>query len=866
MDKLLVWVKARAKILKTIFLLSVIVIVIGESMNISKSINHQVLSNILGNIASWKLIVLLVVGLLSIFPMLGYDIVLNRLLGQKLKKSYLFETSWLINTLNNIAGFGGFVGAGLRSEFYGKGQNGKKVVQSLAKILVFLLAGLSILSLLASAILLLGHSGEYIRKYWLWLVIGGAYFPIIFIASAVGKNKYIGDLSNKNRWTLVGTSFFEWIGVLVTFLATGYALGVHADLYQVIPLFIAASVVGILSMIPGSIGSFDVMIVMGLGTMGVSHEMAVIWLLLYRVFYYLIPVAIGLGFFFKNIGEVVNKSYSGVPKNLALEILHKLEVIALYLSGVMLVLSATIPEAFDQFKWLERFNPFQMNLIMQFPSVLLGFLLIFIGRGMAARVKRVYFPAIVVIFATLLYTFIGGFHLVTVLFIGLLLLSIMASKQELSREQLVYSWEWRTFDGFLVGGLIVLYTTIGVLNAPHRQYFAHHGQTTSFLLFPSERLWLEGWIAIAIVTVLIFALLRYLRGAKVKIGVPLNKEVIQGILNKFGGNSDSQLAFLGDKFMYIYNDGQEDTVFLQLAIVNNKVIVMGNPSGKTSDFPKAIAAFMRETDRYNYLPVFYENTEELIPLLHDWGSDFIKFGEKGHVDLESFTLSGKKMKGQRAAFNKLMKAGYTFEMVDPPFSTEFMDKLQVISTEWLSGQEEKGFSLGFFNRDYLSMAPIAVIKDETDEIIAFTNIMPTYQAGLATIDLMRYNHQTAPSGTMDYLFIHLFLYFQKQGYTAFDLGMTPLANVGTAKQAFTQERIAYLVYTFGSHFYSFEGLREYKEKYATKWQPRYTFYSRGSWLVYVMIAVILVDNQTPNRLKAIKDLLMKRIHVRTNTP
>ncbi len=58
--------------------------------------------------------------------MIGYDIILNRLLGQKLKKSYLFETSWLINTINNVAGFGGFVSIGLRSELYGY----KKTVSS----------------------------------------------------------------------------------------------------------------------------------------------------------------------------------------------------------------------------------------------------------------------------------------------------------------------------------------------------------------------------------------------------------------------------------------------------------------------------------------------------------------------------------------------------------------------------------------------------------------------------------------------------------------------------------------------------------------------------------------------------------------
>ena len=71
-----------------------------------------------------------------------------------------------------------------------------------------------------------------------------------------------------------------------------------------------------------------------------------------------------------------------------------------------------------------------------------------------------------------------------------------------------------------------------------------------------------------------------------------------------------------------------------------------------------------------------------------------------------------------------------------------------------------------------------------------------------------------------------------------------VANVGTFRSSFIQERIAYLIYNFGSHFYSFEGLREYKTKYAANWSPRYILYSRDSWIGYVMIALLIVDNRT----------------------
>ena len=60
----------------------------------------------------------------------------------------------------------------------------------------------------------------------------------------------------------------------------------------------------------------------------------------------------------------------------------------------MLVLSATIPQAFTEFRWLHHINPIKMHFIMQFPSILLGFLFVIMGRGIAARVRRVYWPTI----------------------------------------------------------------------------------------------------------------------------------------------------------------------------------------------------------------------------------------------------------------------------------------------------------------------------------------------------------------------------------------------------------------------------------------------------------------------------------------
>ena len=76
------------------------------------------------------------------------------------------------------------------------------------------------------------------------------------------------------------------------------------------------------------------------------------------------------------------------------------------------------------------------------------------------------------------------------------------------------------------------------------------------------------------------------------------------------------------------------------------------------------------------------------------------------------------------------------------------------------------------------------------------------------------------------------------------IAVAPLSNVGVTQKSFIQEKIAHLVYQFGSRFYSFQGLRKYKAKYSTKWVPSYLLYHRDNWILYVMIALLIVDDES----------------------
>jgi len=74
---------------------------------------------------------------------------------------------------------------------------------------------------------------------------------------------------------------------------------------------------------------------------------------------------------------------------------------------------------------------------------------------------------------------------------------------------------------------------------------------------------------------------------------------------------------------------------------------------------------------------------------------------------------------------------------------------------------------------------------------------------------------------MEYLFICLMLWGKEQGYRWFSLGMAPFSGLENGTLAPLWNRLGAFVYRYGEHFYNFQGLRQYKDKFDPEWRPKY---------------------------------------------
>ena len=841
------FLKKHLTTLKVLFVLAVLVFVIFEVGRISQDLNGEQMRASLATQSPVSLLILLVVGLIAVTPMLTYDFVITELLPGHYKPAYVIKSGWIVNTFTNIAGFGGLLGASLRANFYHEKASQKQVLFAISKIAMFLLAGLSLWSMIGIVVIFVFGIGAEFANYWVWLVGGAAYFPLLMIISHVRDSEFFTDMPLKRQLRLTLGSFLEWGGCAAFFLLIGYFLEAPIPLSSVLPLFMVANVIGVISMVPGGLGSFDVLMIVELGQLGLDSSAAVVWLLFYRLFYYVIPFLIGAGLFAQDAGKRLNAYLEGLPVQLIRKAAFGFLVVFLYFSGIMLLLRGVAPDLAFQNTLYQRLYPYTFLFLDRVTNVIVAFLILGFGRGIASRVKRAYWPTVIVLIVAMVASLREDNHLRFIVFLILVVIALILTRRELTRDRLALSWGNKLIDGAVFGLTFIFYAFAVFYNAPA----IHHRHVPDVFLFPSERMFFTTLIGVMLAALTVYLIFRYLSAPTKSLADPYDEARLKAVVAKFGGNEVSHLGLMRDKSLHFYQVDGEDRVFFLFKKKADKLIVMGEPVGDETQIPAAIADFMKQADDQDMSLVFYEINESLTMKLHEFGFDFMKFGEEGYVDVTTFTLAGTKRKGERALMHKFEREGYSVELLKPPFDDALLDDLQTVSDSWLDGRSEKGFSLGFFDRHYLNQAPIAVVRAPDGKIVAFATDMPTGNNEVTSIDLMR-SSADAPSGIMDEVFIHLFELAKDRGFKYFNMGMAPLANVGTSSYSFIEEKIAHLVYEYGYRFYGFQGLRSYKNKYVTEWVPKYVAYRKRTSLLFTLLQIMMVVNQkvtfaTPNK-------------------
>lgn len=822
--------------LKITFIAVVLVLVAFGFKNMFKEFNMTYFNMYRDKLHFFKLTLIAIAGIIAYMPLSIYDFILKKNVGIDIKNIKLYKYSWIASSIASLLGFGGATSLAFKQYFYGDYvDDKKKLLKEIGKIVALNLTGLSIVCCTYMGIRISSWNNLGIIKYAIGII--ALYAPGFIIYSAYKYSKTKDKLEFFSTLGIIFISFLEWLTTIILIYATLRITGASISVLTFLPIYIESAVVGMISMIPGGIGTFDLTFMTGLEVLGIPIEQTLLVIILYRISYYIVPALIGVLLFVHDFGGKINKKFNGLPYEIVSKVAYKIVVSLVFISGAIIVLSNIAPQYLLKIKLLKEILGKQVLGLSIGMSVVLGFLIMLAALMLKYRAKSIYKASMVLFILGIILSLTKGINPYELVFLIIVAYLLYLSKRMFYRDSFVVSCKNTLIDSGILIASFSIYFFILITFGTHLKYVGIVRK------MPYKMAYKFGFIAFALVTVIYVAI--YFLNIRRKIPVKTFdqcSEYVEKIIEEYKGDSLTHLVFLKDKYIYLNEDKD---LFIQYEVYGDKLFVLGNPVGNNENLFREIEKFCEYADNYGYTPVFYQVNDEMISYLHSNGYDFMKIGEEAKVDVKEFKVVGNKMKSLKTSRSKVTKEGYTFHMVEPPFSREFLDSLREISDEWLDGRKEKGFSVGFFDEHYLNKAPIAILKNREGEIKAFANIMYMYDDESFSVDLMRFSKNT-PRGVMDFMFINLIEYGKENGYEIFNMGMAPLANVGLSKYAFWNEKLALQFYENGQALYSFKGLRRFKEKFSHNWEYKYIAYRRNTSILITVIQAAIVCSRNRN--------------------
>jgi phosphatidylglycerol lysyltransferase len=597
-----------------------------------------------------------------------------------------------------------------------------------------------------------------------------------------------------------------------------------------VALFMLAQTVGLISQVPGGLGVFETVMLLTLPA-SVGHAAALGSLVVYRAIYYLLPLLVALVVlaFYEVGAQQVRLGRLSRMAGAVLRVAAPQLVAAVTVAGgsVLLVFGA-LPAMPARLSWLNGLLPLGLLELSHFLASIVGVGLLLLGWAVVRRLEAAYYVTCAGLGVGIVLTLLRGLQIEAAVALAAMLLVVLPARPffyrhtSLLRQPLSPPWMAAVAVVLLGVGWIGLFTYRHVEYSSELWWqFALNGDASRFL---------RGCLGVAL-ALTVFGVLRLLGPAPPRSRAPDAGDLERVRAIVAASPSVAGLALLGDK-RFLFDPDR--SAFIMYGIQGRSWVAMGDPVGPPETHADLIWSFRELADRHGGWTVFYEVRDDNLPIYVDLGLTVLKIGEEGVVSLSGFSLEGGARSGLRHTLHKGERDGLRFEVLPPHEVPTILLELRTISDAWLESKKtrEKSFSLGRFDEAYLSECPHAVVRRD-GALLAFANLWQGAEGGDLSIDLMRFLPD-APPGVMDFLFIHLMLWGKEHGFARFNLGMAPLAGLRAGQLAPLWNRLAAVVYRHGEHFYNFQGLQQYKDKFHPEWSPRYLVGPGGAALPGVL--------------------------------
>lgn len=779
----------------------------------------------LAEIPNMNIIFSLVLCFFSYLLLTGYDALGVQYIGQKLEPSKIVRAGFVGYAFSHNIGLALITGGSIRYRIYSVwGFSGLQVTQIVAFSAFTLWIGFCAIGGLA-LLLATPNMPQNVTSPYISLRVLGVILLLMVVAYIWACSKFKDDITFRD-WSFKVPSLK--MSLKQVMIASLDWLLVASVLYVLLPetavsffsflgVFLLAQIIGLFSQVPGGLGVFESVMLLYLSNFMPGSQVLSI-LVVYRIIYYILPLLgalVVLGYQEykvnrKKVKELGEKAADWVPR-----VVPQVMSISVFVGGALLLFSGALPSEVPRMQWLQHFIPLPVIEMSHFFASLVGAALLVLAGALQRRVDGAYHLTIGLLVFGILFSLLKGADYEEASILAIMLTAMIPCRAEFHRNTSLISQQFsaRWFTMILI--VFASAVWLGLFSFRNVEYQSE--LWWEFSLLGDAPRYLRATVA-ALGFALIVGLVKLLRPKRKKAEPKARELDVANEILKSSTDSASNLVLLRDKEIML---NKHQNSFLMYVKESRSWITLGDPVGPEQEAEEMIWKFTDKCSDQNVWPVFYQVGSHYIDYYLDVGLTLFKLGEEARVKLSEFDIQQTVDEEVRINCRQMENRGYTWEIISPDTLADYLPELKAISEASIHDQnrKERGFSVGYFDEEYLKHFSVAVVKKE-GQILAFSNILQSASQYELSIDLLRY-HPEAPEAMIDFMVVQSMLWGQQEGYAWYDLGIAPLSGMDEHDFSPSWNKLADFFYTYGERFYGFKAVREYKNRFNPVWEPKF---------------------------------------------
>jgi lysyl-tRNA synthetase class 2 len=487
--------------------------------------------------------------------------------------------------------------------------------------------------------------------------------------------------------------------------------------------------------------------------------------------------------------------------------------------GIVSIVSALTPEFAQRYDIVKGVLPSGIPDAAKIAALAFGIALLWLARSLAARRRRAWQLAVVVVIGMTISHLAKGldFEEATA---GLLLLVALARYR-------------RRFD--IPGdraSLRPLTATLALLAAVVG-WSLYLGANARWVPGPVDDI-----LAGASLVIGFYALFLWLRPLSERVRHSVDEQrTARRLVEAYGCDSLAFFTLRRDKnFLFSPTRGS----FIAYRVVGGAALASGDPIGDENEFDALLESFRKMCRAHGWRMAVLGASEQQLERYRRFGLRAIKIGDEAVLHPDRFSLEGRAIRKVRQSVSRLEKAGYRFSVVAVADADPGLRKqIDEVSDAWRGNQPERGFTMAM-DELYAPDTLLAVAEDEHGTVGGFLHLVPSPASGDYSLSTMR-RRPGSPNGMMEFLIVEMLAWAKKRDVSELSLNFVVFTDL-LGHEGRGWRGIAKYALLGLDRLFQLERLHSFNRKFFPEWRPRYLCVERLTDLPLVGLAYLRVES------------------------